>query len=213
MTTPVPADPKIYHIVHVDRLPSIITEGGLWCDSEIAQRKRPGSVIGMNNIKQRRLNLRLSSRPDLYVGNCVPFYFCPRSIMLYMIHIKSPDLSYTGGQETIVHLEAYVKESVSWAEQNETRWAFTSSNAGACTFDDYCDLGELNKIDWTAVQAKQWVDHKYGKQAEFLLESYFPWELIKRIGVYSESIYCQAVKAFLANSHRPQVKIIKAWYY
>lgn len=28
----VPAQPKIYHIVHVDRLPSIIADGCLWCD-------------------------------------------------------------------------------------------------------------------------------------------------------------------------------------
>ncbi|AWP22429.1 hypothetical protein C4901_02935 [Acidiferrobacter sp. SPIII_3] len=34
----------------------------------------------MGGIKQRRLNeLRLSSHPDLRLGNFVPFYFCPRS--------------------------------------------------------------------------------------------------------------------------------------
>lgn len=26
----VPAQPKIYHIVHVDRLPSIVADGCLW---------------------------------------------------------------------------------------------------------------------------------------------------------------------------------------
>lgn len=35
---PPPAAPKIYHIVHVDRLPSIIAEGGLLCDAEIVRR-------------------------------------------------------------------------------------------------------------------------------------------------------------------------------
>jgi len=37
----VPAQPKIYHIVHVDRLPSIIADGGLWCDAEIVRRSPP----------------------------------------------------------------------------------------------------------------------------------------------------------------------------
>jgi hypothetical protein len=56
MTMPIPTEPKIYHIVHVDRLPSIITDGWLWCDTEIVRRSPPGTTIGMNAIKQRRLN-------------------------------------------------------------------------------------------------------------------------------------------------------------
>lgn len=61
----VPAQPKIYHIVHVDRLPSIIADQYLWCDTEIVRRQPPGTTIGMNGIKQRRLSeLRLSSHPE-----------------------------------------------------------------------------------------------------------------------------------------------------
>ena len=33
---PMPDEPKVYHIVHVNRLPSIITDGHLWCDAEMA---------------------------------------------------------------------------------------------------------------------------------------------------------------------------------
>ena len=66
----VPARPKIYHIVHVDRLSSIITDGCLWCDEEILRRALPGTPIGMNGIKQRRLTeLTLTSYPDLHVGD------------------------------------------------------------------------------------------------------------------------------------------------
>ena len=78
----VPAQPKIYHIVHVDRLPSIISDGNLWCDAQIAARATTGTTIGMGKIKQRRLTeLTLTSHPGLHVGDCVPFYFCPRSIV------------------------------------------------------------------------------------------------------------------------------------
>ena len=51
-----PAAPKIYHIVHVDRLPSIIAKGGLLCDAEIVQRAAAnpshgmGTTIGMRDI-------------------------------------------------------------------------------------------------------------------------------------------------------------------
>ncbi|MCK5828093.1 DUF4433 domain-containing protein, partial [Candidatus Bipolaricaulota bacterium] len=73
---PIPAAPKLYHIVHADRLPSIIAAERLWCDAEIARRSPHGTSIGMNQIKQRRLTeLTLTSYPDLHVGDCVPFYF------------------------------------------------------------------------------------------------------------------------------------------
>ena len=70
----VPRQPKIYHIVHVDRLKSIIADNYLWCDAEMLKRQLPGTTIGMNNIKQRRLTNPLSSHPDLCVGDCVPCY-------------------------------------------------------------------------------------------------------------------------------------------
>ena len=65
----VPERPKIYHIVHVDRLPSIVTDGYLWCDAEILRRDPPGTVIGMNSIKSRRsCNIHSVAVPPLGSG-------------------------------------------------------------------------------------------------------------------------------------------------
>ncbi|MDA8003883.1 MAG: DUF4433 domain-containing protein, partial [Alphaproteobacteria bacterium] len=82
----VPDHPKIYHIIHVDRLSAVAGDGYLWCDAEMEKRPGTGTKIGMSKIKKRRLEeLTLESHPDLYVGQCAPFYFCPRSVMLYLI--------------------------------------------------------------------------------------------------------------------------------
>jgi hypothetical protein len=192
----VPANPKIYHIVHVDRLPSIIADECLWCDAEVVKRSPVGTSIGMNRIKQRRLNeLTLASYPDLHVGDCVPFYFCPRSIMLYLIYrANHEELTYRGGQGSIVHLQADLHASVAWADQqSQQRWAFTLSNAGSYYFEDRCDLNRLHEINWSAVQETQWQSCKEGKQAEFLVEHSFPWHLIERIGVRSQSVYQQVI--------------------
>ena len=173
----VPTEPKIFHIVHVDRLASIISDGFLWSDAETRRRGVGGTGIGMDRIKKRRLEeLTLSSHPDLFVGDCVPFYFCPRSVMPYLIFRGSdPDLAYRGGQAPIVHLEADLRQTVTRADAARRRWAFTSSNAGSRYFEDYSDLSKLNKLDWDAIQASQWSgDRKGPKQAEFLVESSFP---------------------------------------
>lgn len=211
----VPAQPKLYHIAHVDRLPSIVADGGLCCDAEVVRRAPPGTTIGMNGIKQRRLNeLRLSSHPDLHVGDCVPFYFCPRSVMLYLIHQGNhPELGYRGGQGPIIHFEADLHAVVAWADQQRQRWAFTLSNAGAYYFEDRCDLAQLAEVDWDAVQARDWRQCKEGKQAEFLLEQRFPWHLVERIGVHSRAIYQQVVNTLPAQGHRPAVAISTDWYY
>ncbi|MDO9225706.1 MAG: DUF4433 domain-containing protein [Pseudomonadota bacterium] len=211
----VPAQPKLYHIAHVDRLPSIVADARLWCDAEIVRRAPPGTMIGMGSIKQRRLTeLTLSSHPELHVGDCVPFYFCPRSVMLYLIYqANHPELGYRGGQGPIIHLEADLHAVVRWAEQEARRWAFTLSNAGARYFEDRCDLAQLGEVDWVAVEARNWQQHKEGKQAEFLLENDFPWHLVERIGVHSRAVYQQVVNALPVHGHRPAVEIRAEWYY
>ena len=212
---PVPARPKIYHIVHVDRLASIVADGCLWCDAEVVRRDPSGTTIGMPDIKQRRLDeLTLSSHPGLHVGDCVPFYFCPRSIMLYLIsRANHSGLGYRGGQGPIVHFEADLHTVVEWANRNGRCWAFTLSNAGAYYFEDRSDLSSLNEIDWNAVHATDWRQCKEGKQAEFLLEESFPWQLVERVGVHSTAIYQRAAHALPVNGHRPPVEICSDWYY
>jgi len=203
----------LYHIVHADKLLSISQCNGLWCDAEIVKYPSLGTTIGLSNIKQRRLATSLKCYPDLFVGSCVPFYFCPRSIMLYAIHIRNQNLDYKGGQEPIIHLVADLNETVSWANTNKRRWVFTDYNAGSSFFTDYNNLENLNLLNWNAIYATSWRNCKDDKQAEFLLEGFFPWFLVKGIGVKSSTME-NKVKSILQNAeHKPDVKTLPEWYY
>lgn len=210
----VPEKPKIYHVVHVDRLPSIIADGWLWCEAEVSRRSLPGTNIGMNRIKQRRLETALRSHPALRVGDCVPFYFCPRSVMLYLLYKGNhPDLTYRGGQGPIVHLEADLHATVDWADSNGRRWAYSLSNAGSFFFEDRADLARLYELDWNAIGATDWRACQEGKQAEWLMEHSFPWSLVERVGVCSRAVYGQVLGAREAADHKPVVEVIPDWYY
>ena len=211
----VPANPKIYHIVHVDRLASIIADGHLWADSEVRKRESDGTTIGMDHIKERRMRNMLQSRKGLRVGNCVPFYFCPRSVMLYVIYKRgTAELQYRGGQEPIVHLEADMLATVDWANSVHNRWAFTTSNAGSYYFEDFSDLSQLKMINWEAIAASDWSgDRKGPKQAEFLIEHSFPWHLVSRIGVRARKIYARDQNALGGSLHIPKIEIKPEWYY
>lgn len=211
----VPKDPKIYHIVHVDKLRSIIQDGFVFFDDIMRYKAPNGTAIGMNTIKDRRLTeLRLQSHQNLFVGQCVPFYFCPRSVMLYMLHRGNhTDITYHGGQQSIVHLEADLKSVVNWADAEGLRWAFTKSNAGAYYFEDLCDLERLRELDWSAIETHNWASRKDGKQAECLIEKRFPWQLVSRIGVHSQPTYTQVSVALKNAEYKPHAEILRNWYY
>ena len=138
--------------------------------------------------------------------------------MLYLIHKRNhPDLTYQGGQEPIVHLEADLHHSVDWARRNNRRWAFTTSNAGSYSFEDYGDLQELHRIDWDAVRTHYWQGPaQHWKQAEFLMEKCFPWPLIECVAVHSIGYY-NAVQRIMStlpqNTYRPAIEIHSDWYY
>lgn len=213
MAALVPARPKIYHILHVDRLPSIVAHGGLVSDVATTEGDFAGTTIGMTEIKARRKELALRSRPGLRVGECVPFYFAPRSVMLHSISVRNSRLAYKGGQAPIIHLEADLYEAIAWAESANRRWAFTTSNAGSRHFADYADARALNLINWDAVQAQYWADVRDEKQAEFLMEGFFPWHLVDRIGCQTRRAKFWVTRNISTAGDRPPVKVMPEWYY
>ena len=213
----VPAQPKIYHITHVDNLAVIATERSLLSDAAMLERDGPSVTIGMLVIKKRRVEeIAVPCHPGTMVGDYVPFYFCPRSVMLYLIHrANHPDLNYRGGQGPIVHLEADLHEVVEWAKRKDRRWAFSLSNAGSYYVEIRDDLDQIDEINWAAVAETDFrsSDVKEGKQAEFLVHESFPWKLVRRIGVYSADIKARAEASLAHATHRPPVEILRNWYY
>ena len=196
-----------------------MADGGLHCDATMANRPIVGTTIGMTNIKERRRTWSVPCHPETYVGDYVPFYFCPRSVMLYAIHRKSSDpdsetdLEYTGGQTEIVHLEADLQSVVNWADANSYRWAFSTGNAAAGSSAFHSELSRLDTINWDAVRANYWPDVMESKQAEFLIHGFFPWELIYRIGVLSNRIRLRVGELIKEAAHKPRVRVERDWYY
>jgi hypothetical protein len=211
-----PARPKIYHITHIDNVPSILAADGLSSDSGMHHYAGSHTQIGMQVIKQRRLALPVKCHKGDHVGEYVPFYFCPRSIMLYLFYAANhPELSYFGGQEPIVHLEADLYEAIEWANTNDRRWAFTLSNAGSAYAEFRASVDQFDEVNWTAVAATDFrnPDIKEGKQAEFLMQGFFPWTLVQRIGVHSPQMHSRVLRSVAGASHRPPVEVRPDWYY
>lgn len=213
----VPAHPKVYHITHVRNLPQIVQAGVLWSDAKRIELGLACDVVGMTHIKQRRLReIEVTCHPRTHVGDYVPFYFCPRSIMLYILHRGNhPELNYTEGQRPKVHLQADLHAVVEWARENRRRWAFSDRNAGTYIAQFFNRLDQRAEVNWAAVASTDFRDMvvKEGKQAEFLVHDSFPWRLVERIGVYDGDILEQVRRALAGTDHRPPAAVQRGWYY
>jgi hypothetical protein len=213
----IPNQPKVYHVTHVRNLPQVVEAGRLWSDAKRIEMGLACVIVGMSEIKRRRLEeLAVHCHPGTTVGQYVPFYFCPRTIMLYILHRGNhPDLNYREGQQPMVHLQADLYDIVRFANQHDVRWAFSNTNAGARYTSFYAELDKLSEVDWTAVEATDFRSPviKDGKQAEFLVFEAFPWSLVEKIGVANRNIL-QQVQAVLANAcHQPRVSVEPDWYF
>lgn len=194
-----------------------MVDGVLWSDAERIRQNLDCQVVGMSEIKRRRLEeLHVECHPGTRVGQYVPFYFCFRSIMLYLLYQRNhQELAFRGGQQPIVHLESDLAASVAWAERNAKRWSFSSGNAGTRCTSFYAQLQKLDVLDWGAISATDWRDPivKDRKQAEFLVEHSFPWKLIERIGVIDNDIARRVAHVVEQARHKPEIVVMRNWYY
>ena len=104
---------------------------------------------------------------------------------------------------------------VAWADARAQRWAFTLSNGSAYYAEFRNRLDQLDQIDWQAVSAMNFSDAKTkeGKQAEFLVQDFLPWDLVRRVGALSDGVQRQAMRAMGGIAHRPPVEICREWYF
>ena len=134
--------------------------------------------------------------------------------MLYLLYQGNhDDLDYRGGQEPIIHLEADLNDVIQYCNENSVRWAFTLGNAGSYYFEDRCDIAQLEELNWEAINARNWKECREDKAAELLIEKFFPWKLVRKIGVLSESVYHKVTLILGKARHKPELEIMRDWYY
>lgn len=203
-----PAQIRLYHITAIDNLPSMVAGGYVFSDARLAEV--PHQVIGYSHIKWRRLNeYRVDCCNGRFVGEFVPFYYCPRSPMLSTLNRGNVPGRQAGCQKDIVHLVTTLGRMTGLGHQ----WAISDGNAGSAsaTFSD--DLTALNKLRWDIIESTDWGGARmHFKQSEFLVGDYVPWSEVTEIGCYDAHAQAR-VQTILAGAKSPQVNIYRGWYY
>jgi ssDNA thymidine ADP-ribosyltransferase, DarT len=111
---PAAATQWLYHFTHVDNLAAVRDAGKLSCDV-IAREGMTRTEVGARDIKESRRQRVIPVAPGGHVGDYVPFYFAPRSPMMYRIacdHRDSVPGRYQGGDKPLVYLVTTVEAVV-----------------------------------------------------------------------------------------------------
>jgi len=74
----------VFHITHVENLKSIAAVG-LLCDEDMDEEQIEFRSIAYQNIKVQRAATEVPIEPYGTLADYVPFYFAPRSPMLFTI--------------------------------------------------------------------------------------------------------------------------------
>jgi hypothetical protein len=203
-----PAKVHIYHITNVANLPDILAGEGLHSDAAMAKRQ-PNVIIGYDHIKLRRLQkIPVPCCQWRYVGEFVPFYFCPRSPMLFTVN-KGNTGHTSGCQKDIVHLVSTVAAGIATGKA----WAVSSGNAGAFHTTYSAKIEALDTLDWEAIRATQWQGKQHQKMAEFLVADFFPWSGFQGIGCQNSVTAAKVREILTGAKHQPPVEVKSSWYY
>lgn len=202
--------PAIYHFTDLDNLAPIMGAGELRCHSTA------GCAVDIADatIKTRRMTKRVPCGPGGTVGEYVPFYFAPRSPMLFRIQKGGVD-----GVSPDPGRLVYLVSSTDAVAQAGHACVFTDGNAAAAFTDFYDDLDVLgDAVDWPLMRARYWSndaddnDRVRRRCAEFLVHRALPFELVDELCVH-DTVARTAVQAAATAGWEGTVNIRSNWYF
>ncbi|QMU72577.1 DUF4433 domain-containing protein [Streptacidiphilus sp. P02-A3a] len=205
----------LLHFTHLRNLPSILDEGFMVSDAQMQARGGVPAECGDRNIKAERRTRKIRVAPHGAPADYVPFYFAPRSPMLYVIN-KGRVATYQDGQPPLIYLATTVGSVVATGRP----FVFSDGNCAAVITDHSNDLAEIDKfVDWPLMRAPRWAnttedgDRMRRRMAEFLVHEHLPLAAIEGFGTYDERA-TNSVRALLAERGlATPVTVRRDWYY
>jgi hypothetical protein len=221
ITNPLP----IFHITAIPNLASIAKCKALQANTLLDKRKIGYANIAYQGAQGKRATKMVAKPPGGVIHDYVPFYFAPRSPMLYTINNGNvPDCPHR--QHDIVHFMTTVETVIS----NKLSYIFYDYNATLGIATCYNDIRDLDKIDWdlfreapridgyckywhSVVNNPRYILRQETRQAEFLVHKSVPLQLIIRVGVYNEAKAAEVIKIFENAGIELPIEAKPGWYF
>lgn len=212
MTYPVPT--PIYHLTHIANLEGILAAGGLECKAGMANAQHVD--VSHYDLQERRRRRDVTCAPGGNLHDYVPFYFAPRSPMLYALY-RGNVAGYEGGQTPLV----YLVSSVQRVAERRLPFVFTDGHPIMVFSKFYSEVEALDRIAWDVMSGTYWNDteefpnRKQLRQAEFLVHRTFPWEAVEFLAVRSSTAKTQVERVLSTAPQRSTkpVRLVPRWYF
>jgi len=222
---PIPSPLRIFHITPICNLPSIAETKSLYSNAVLRKKQIGYGNIAYQGAQGKRATKLVSKPPGGVIHDYVPFYFAPRSPMLFTINKGNvPDCPHR--QLDIVHIVTTVEAVIS----NKLPYVFYDYNATLTIATCYSDAKNLDKIDWDLFHeaprmdgyCKYWnsdmnnpryVRRQETRQAEFLIHRKVPLKLMTMVGAYNEAKAVEVRRIFEEAGVRLQVEVRPEWYF
>jgi hypothetical protein len=210
-----PSPTMVYHFTRVEHL-STILRTGLHCDRHAKEHDLLRIEVGNRDIKARRSTRTVPVGPGGVVSDYVPFYFAPRSPMMYSIHMGNVP-GYDQGTRSLVYLVASVDDLMDAG----LKVVLTDRNA-VLRVADFHDLasGEPSEdfVDWPLMSERYWnctdeyPDRLERRMAECLVHGTVPWRLFTEVAAKSDPV-AGTVRSLIGGHASPSVSVRPEWYF
>jgi hypothetical protein len=206
-----PGPTWIYHITDIANLARIEQCGAMACMKTLRAEAIDFASSAFESVQGHRATKVVPAGPGGCLHDYVPFYFAPRSPMLYTIN--------RGNVPRCPHGQRDIVYSVTTAERvrdGGLGFVFTDGHGIMAVTRFYDDLDSLDQVDWPIMAARYWQDtnedgdRRRRRQAEFLVHRSLPLNLLIGIGVRTHS-QIEIVKAAMPSCTDVQLK--PGWYY
>jgi len=216
---------RIFHITAIANLPSIARSKKLYANAVLIKKKMGYGNIAYQGAQGKRATKIVAKPPGGVIHDYVPFYFAPRSPMLYTVNRGNvPDCPYR--QEDIVHIVTTVEAVI----ESRLPYVFYDCNATLTVANCYNNVKDIDKIDWALFQEPPRLDGyckyfhdnlnnpKYARrretrQAEFLVQSNVPIKLMTEVGTYNETRAVEVRQILDEFGVEIQVQAKPDWYF
>lgn len=203
--------PLIYHFTDIDNLPGILDVGALQCHRDAATAVEVGNV----EIKASRKNRRVDCGPGGMVGDYVPFYFAPRSPMMYVISKGRVD-----GVSTDLSRLIYLVSTTDAVYEAGVPCVYSDGNA-AVLITKFCedpamlathvDLPLMKEMMWTSTPEDP--DRMRRRMAEFLVYERLPLALMAGIAVRNRAMRDAVVSLTSHTGKEIKTVVRNDWYF
>lgn len=202
---------RVYHFTHLRNLAGIVVDG-IHSDATCRREGLTQVEIGSNAIRERRLELPVGAvGPGGCVGDYVPWYFGPRSPMMFTL--SKNNYEYQQGFDEVVYLVSSVPRMVHLG----CEWIASDRNAALSLAEFTDDAGELGEhVSWDVIGARYWNDYVDGadlRAAEFLVHDSVPWEAVESVVTKTAPTKTKVERLIAGHEHCPPVTVRPGWYF